>query len=180
MCTACAWVDGELTQMDKHRKARMEAFGVQSGLPTLQKLILWYGVFSDILAKVSLVRELSRFGSQKDWGWFFLVFTFFLLSGCLTCAYWLSHYAEPTPPDPKEAVREVFGYRKYDIKVLLRRMGMVCACFQLGTAFAALRTLRSDRPDRQRRAYMEMRGMRLVDTVFLTLSVASLQVRPRR
>jgi hypothetical protein len=51
----------------------------------------------------------------------------------------------------------------------------VCACFQLGTAFAALRTLRSDRPDRQRRAYMEMRGMRLVDTVFLTLSVASLQ-----
>lgn len=58
-----------------------------------------------------------------------------------------------------------------------RRIGMVCAFFQLGTAFAALRTLRSDRPDRQRKAYMEMRGMRLVDTVFLTLSVASLQVR---
>jgi hypothetical protein len=112
-------------QMDKHRKARMEAFGAQAGLPTLQKVILWYGVFSDILAKVSLVRELSRFGTQKDWGWFALVFTFFVLSGCLTCAYWLSHYPRPTPPDPKEPLREVFGYRKYDIKVLLRKIGLV-------------------------------------------------------
>lgn len=39
-------------QMDKQRKERMEAFGAQSGLPLLQKLILWYGIFSDIMAKV--------------------------------------------------------------------------------------------------------------------------------
>lgn len=80
---------------------------------------------------MSLVRELARFSREGSWGWFLMVFGVFVLSGALTCAYWLSHYPEPKRPDPKEPLREVFGYRKYDVKLFLRRMGMVAAFFQV-------------------------------------------------
>jgi len=55
----------------------------------------------------------------------------------------------------------------------VRRAGTVAAALQLGTAFAAARALRASEV-RQRAVAMELRGMRLADTVFLTLGVACL------
>ena len=55
----------------------------------------------------------------------------------------------------------------------VRRAGTAAAALQLGTAFAAARALRASEV-RQRAVAMELRGMRLADTVFLTLGVACL------
>ena len=38
--------------MGKQRRERMEAFGVHPKLPALPTCILWYGLFSDFMAKL--------------------------------------------------------------------------------------------------------------------------------
>ena len=81
---------------------------------------------------------------------------------------------EKPAKEDKEANAVVFGYTKYDFKVFVRRFGAVCAACQLGTAFAAWRALRSH-DVRQRKAEMDLRGMQLVDCIFLSLPVATLQ-----
>ena len=82
------------------------------------------------------------------------------------------------PAKPAEGTvgkdNKVFGFSKYDFKVIVRRFGATCAMFQLGTAFAAWRALRTN-DVRARKAEMDLRGMQLVDTIFLTLPVATLQ-----
>lgn len=48
------------------------------------------------------------------------------------------------------------GYSKREKKRLVRRLGVLCAVLQLGTAFAASRALRST-DTRQRKVAMELR-----------------------
>ena len=106
-----------------------------------------------------------------------MVFIFFLLSGSCTTAYWLLHYPMPTKEEVArlgEKQTKVFGFTKLDFKKMVRNAGAVCAMCQLGTAFAAWRALRV-KDLRQRKAEMDLRGMQLVDTVFLLLPVATLQ-----
>lgn len=59
-------------------------------------------------------------------------------------------------------------------KALLRFLGSVCALGHMGTVFAALRSLFSS-DLRQRQAQMDLKGMRMVDCTFLTMSMAALQ-----
>jgi hypothetical protein len=153
---------------------RIECLGPE--LARVQKIMLLTGIFLDFWGKFSLFRELRRFSVTASWLWFSLVLIFFLISGCLTTSYWLLHYPMPEKPakDDKEANATVFGYTKYDFKVFVRRFGACCAACQLGTAFAAWRALRSH-DVRQRKAEMDLRGMQLVDCIFLSLPVATLQ-----
>ena len=153
---------------------RIECLGPE--LARVQKFMLLTGIFLDFWGKFSLVRELRRFSVTSSWVWFSLVLIFFLISGMLTTSYWLLHYPMPEKPakEDKEANAVVFGYTKYDFKVFVRRFGAVCAACQLGTAFAAWRALRSH-DVRQRKAEMDLRGMQLVDCIFLSLPVATLQ-----
>ena len=68
----------------------------------------------------------------------------------------------------------MFGFTKLDFKKMVRTAGAVAAMCQLGTAFAAWRALRV-KDLRQRKAEMDLRGMQLVDAVFLLLPTATLQ-----
>ncbi|QDZ20824.1 hypothetical protein HOP50_04g33450 [Chloropicon primus] len=142
-------------------------------LPNIQKWILYTGIVLDVIGKLTLVYELNRFATKKDWAWFSCVMMFFLLSGFMASTYWLAHYTYPQPSSSKPEVR-IFGFSKTDVKRIIRRFGAVCAAFQLGTAFAATRALYS-KDVNQRKIMMDLRGMRLVDTVFLTLSMCGLQ-----
>ena len=160
---------------------RIDALGPE--MQPMQKYILLMGIALDFYAKTQLVRELRRFatqGSGVGWAWFSMVFIFFLLSGSCTCAYWLLHYPMPSEAEMR-AMRDagsqqtkVFGFTKLDFKKMVRNLGAICAMCQLGTAFAAWRALRTN-DLRQRKAEMDLRGMQLVDTVFLILPVATLQ-----
>jgi|TARA_B110000977_G_scaffold182847_1_gene244903 hypothetical protein len=89
----------------------------------------------------------------------------------MTAAYWLLHYPMPTETDQRELKD---SKKKMDFKKMVRTAGAVCCLLQLGTAFAAWRALRV-KDIRQRKAEMDLRGMQLVDTVFLLLPVATLQ-----
>ena len=157
---------------------RIDALGPE--MQPMQKYILLMGIALDFYAKTQLVRELRRFamqGSSVGWAWFSMVFIFFLLSGSCTTAYWLLHYPMPTKEEVArlgEKQTKVFGFTKLDFKKMVRNAGAVCAMCQLGTAFAAWRALRTN-DLRQRKAEMDLRGMQLVDTVFLILPVATLQ-----
>ena len=142
-------------------------------LPTIQKWILYTGIVLDVIGKLTLVYELNRFASKEDWAWFSCVMIFFLLSGFMASTYWLAHYTYPQPSSTEPEVR-IFGFSKTDVKRIIRKIGAVCAAFQLGTAFAATRALYS-KDVNQRKLMMDLRGMRLVDTVFLTLSMCGLQ-----
>ena len=107
-----------------------------------------------------------------------MVFLFFLLSGSMTAMYWVLHYPMPTKAEIAKAQKEhqtkVFGFTKIDFKRMVRNAGAVASMCQLGTPFAAWRALRTN-DLRQRKAEMDLRGMQLVDTVFLILPVATLQ-----
>ena len=157
---------------------RIDALGPE--MQPMQKYILLMGIALDFYAKTQLIRELRRFalqGSSGGWAWFSMVFLFFLLSGSCTTAYWLLHYPMPTKEEVArlgEKQTKVFGFTKLDFKKMVRNAGAVCAMCQLGTAFAARRALRTN-DLRQRKAEMDLRGMQLVDTVFLILPAATLQ-----
>jgi hypothetical protein len=158
---------------------RIDALGPE--MQPAQKYILLLGIALDFYAKTQLIRELRRFalmGDNGGWGWFAAVFLFFLLSGSATTAYWLLHYPMPTPREIEELsgknATRVFGFTKLDFKKMVRTAGAVASMCQLGTAFAAWRALRV-KDLRQRKAEMDLRGMQLVDTVFLLLPVATLQ-----
>ena len=142
-------------------------------LPNIQKWILYTGIVLDVIGKLTLVYELNRFATKDDWAWFSCVMIFFVLSGFMASTYWLAHYTYPQPSTTEPEVR-IFGFSKTDVKRIIRRFGAVCAAFQLGTAFAATRALYS-KDVKQRKLTMDLRGMRLVDTVFLTLSMCGLQ-----
>ena len=158
---------------------RIDALGPE--MQPAQKYILLLGIALDFYAKTQLIRELRRFalmGDNGGWGWFAAVFLFFLLSGSATTAYWLLHYPMPTAKEVAELsgknATRVFGFTKLDFKKMVRTAGAVASMCQLGTAFAAWRALRV-KDLRQRKAEMDLRGMQLVDTVFLLLPVATLQ-----
>ncbi|KAK9866535.1 hypothetical protein WJX84_010315 [Apatococcus fuscideae] len=103
------------------------------------------------------------------------------VSSSIVTAYWLTHYpgavAETavTRGRPVLSERRMLGLSKERRRTLIRQLGTVCAVFQFGTAFAAARALRSS-PDRQRLVAMDLRGMRLADSCFLTLGVNILQI----
>ena len=158
---------------------RIDALGPE--MQPAQKTILLLGIALDLYAKTQLIRELRRFalmGDDGGWGWFAAVFLFFLLSGSATAAYWLVHYPMPSAKERAELVGKhaprVFGFTKLDFKKMVRTAGAVAAMCQLGTAFAAWRALRV-KDLRQRKAEMDLRGMQLVDAVFLLLPTATLQ-----
>lgn len=106
------------------------------------------------------MRELGRFANREYWAWFSLVFLFFLLSGAIVATYWWNHYSEDLvgkqKPQRSNQVK-VYGFSKDDVKRAIRSVGTVCAVFQLGTAFAALRALFSAQT-RQRLVAMDLRG----------------------
>jgi len=154
---------------------RIDALGPE--MQPMQRYILLVGIVLDFYAKTQLIRELRRFATSADWTWFSMVFIIFFFSGCCTCAYWLLHYPMPTKADIDKYGKnapKVFGFTKVDFKRMVRNTGALCAMCQLGTAFAAWRALRTN-DLRQRKAEMDLRGMQLVDTVFLTLPVATMQ-----
>ena len=153
---------------------RIECLGPE--LNIVQRMMLVVGILLDFYSKSQLVRELYRFARAGSWVWFSMVLTFFVFSAFCITGYWVLHY--PMPAKPAEGTvgkdNKVFGFSKYDFKVIVRRFGATCAMFQLGTAFAAWRALRTN-DVRARKAEMDLRGMQLVDTIFLTLPVATLQ-----
>jgi hypothetical protein len=155
---------------------RIDALGPE--MQPMQRYMLFAGIVLDFYAKTQLIRELNRFAAGKSWVWFSMVFIFFLLSGSCTCAYWLLHYPMPSKAEieasKQKGVPKVFGFTKVDFKFIVRNAGAVFSMLQLGTAFAAWRALRTN-DLRQRKAEMDLRGMQLVDTVFLLLPVATLQ-----
>ena len=162
--------------ISKNVLERIDALGPE--MQPMQKYILIAGIMLDFYAKSQLIRELNRFASNADWGWFVMVFLFFLLSGSMTAMYWVLHYPMPTKAEIAKAQKEhqtkVFGFTKIDFKRMVRNAGAVASMCQLGTPFAAWRALRTN-DLRQRKAEMDLRGMQLVDTVFLILPVATLQ-----
>ncbi|GMH36591.1 hypothetical protein BSKO_04464 [Bryopsis sp. KO-2023] len=177
-------LDGRRSELHRHLSAplpmsrqmeeRIQTLG--PALPVTHKWLLWVGIFLDIACKISLVRELARFANRSSWEWFSLVLIFFLLSSAVVTAYWRSHYSEAMVGKlSKDDNVRVYGFSKNDVKRFIRSFGTVCAVFQLGTAFAATRALFSSET-RQRVVAMDLRGMRLVDTVFLTLVLSILQV----
>lgn len=160
-----------LPQIPKGIMDRIATLGPE--LPSIQKWVLWLGIVLDVVGKITLVYELNRFATKDDWAWFSCVMIFFILSGLMATGYWLAHYPNPISHG-KEPEVKIFGFSKTDVKRIIRRFGAVCAAFQLGTAFAASRALYT-KDVKQRKITMDLRGMRLVDTVFLTLSMCSLQ-----
>ena len=81
--------------------------------------------------------------------------------------------ARASPPPPGTAAAADASGSWAARRAWVRRAGTAAAALQLGTAFAAARALRASEV-RQRAVAMELRGMRLADTVFLTLGVACL------
>jgi hypothetical protein len=162
--------------ISKNVLERIDALGPE--MQPMQKYILIAGIMLDFYAKSQLIRELNRFANNADWGWFVMVFLFFLLSGSMTAMYWVLHYPMPTKAEIAKAQNEhqtkVFGFTKIDFKRMVRNAGAVASMCMLGTPFAAWRALRTN-DLRQRKAEMDLRGMQLVDTVFLILPVATLQ-----
>lgn len=158
---------------------RIDALGTE--MPAMQKILLWVGIALDLFSKMSLLRETYRFAYFREWNWFVMVFLFFCMSGCMTCSYWLSHYTwTPSTEKRRKSLQNtpepvIFGYTKDDFKKIIRNIGAVFAAFQLGTAFSAFRALRT-KEVKQRQIEMELRGMRFVDTLCLTLSLSLLQV----
>ena len=153
---------------------RIECLGPE--LNIVQRMMLVIGILLDFNTKAQLVRQLVRFAQQGAWVWFGLVLAFFVFSAFCITGYWVLHY--PMPPKPTEGTvgkdNRVFGFSKYDFKLMVRRFGAACAMLQLGTAFAAWRALRTN-DVRARKAEMDLRGMQLVDAIFLALPVATLQ-----
>lgn len=154
--------------------ARIDCLG--PSLNIVQRMMLIVGIFLDFYSKTQLVRELHRFARAGSWVWFTFVLLFFIFSAACITGYWVLHYPMPPKPEPGSVGKDqkVFGFSKYDFKRYVRRFGAVCATLQLGTAFAAWRALRTN-DLRARKAEMDLRGMQLVDTVFLTLPMATLQ-----
>ena len=153
---------------------RIECLG--PSLNIVQRLMLVVGILLDFYSKTQLVRELHRFARAGSWLWFSMVLTFFVFSAACITGYWVLHYPMPKKPAKGSVGKDqkVFGFSKYDFKVVVRRFGAACAMLQLGTAFAAWRALRTN-DVRARKAEMDLRGMQLVDTIFLTLPMATLQ-----
>ena len=153
---------------------RIECLG--PSLNIVQRMMLVVGILLDFYSKTQLIRELHRFARAGSWIWFSIVLTFFVFSAMCITGYWVLHYPMPPKPEPGSIAKDqkVFGFSKYDFKVIVRRFGAFCATIQLGTAFAAWRALRTN-DVRARKAEMDLRGMQLVDTVFLTLPMATLQ-----
>ena len=152
-------------------KARVEALGTD--LADIQKVLLWTGILLDIVGKSLLIVEMTRFANRDNWEWFSFIFLFLVVSGSMTTMYWMAHYTWDEDKTRQDTVA-IFGWTKNDVKRLIRRMGAVCAIFQLGTAFAALRALRT-KEHKKKAAAMDLKGMRLVDTVFLSLAMSGLQ-----
>ena len=151
---------------------RIECLG--PSLNIVQRSMLVVGILLDFYSKTQLIRELIRFARQGLWVWFTMVLMFFIFSASCITGYWVLHYPMPKKPAEIKKDQKVFGFSKYDFKVVVRRVGAVCATLQLGTAFAAWRALRTN-DVRARKAEMDLRGMQLVDTIFLTLPMATLQ-----
>ena len=152
-------------------KARVEALGTD--LADIQKVLLWTGILLDIVGKSLLIVEMTRFANRDNWEWFSFIFLFLVVSGSMTTMYWMAHYTWDEDKTRQDTVA-IFGWTKNDVKRLIRRVGAVCAIFQLGTAFAALRALRT-KEHKKKAAAMDLKGMRLVDTVFLSLAMSGLQ-----
>jgi len=152
-------------------KARVDALGTD--LADIQKVLLWTGILLDIIGKALLMVEMARFANRDNWEWFSFIFLFLVISGSMTTMYWMAHYTWDEDRTRKDTVA-IFGWTKNDVKRLIRRVGAICAIFQLGTAFAALRALRT-KDHKKKAAAMDLKGMRLVDTVFLSLAMSGLQ-----
>ena len=107
--------------ISKNVLERIDALGPE--MQPMQKYIL-IGIMLDFYAKSQLIRELNRFASNADWGWFVMVFLFFLLSGSMTAMYWVLHYPMPTKAEIAKAQKEhqtkVFGFTKIDFKRMVR------------------------------------------------------------
>ncbi|CAL8466733.1 g6269 [Coccomyxa elongata] len=155
-------------------------------LPMQQKALLWLGIVLDVSSKISLCVSLWRFAHRQRWLWFGATLGFFTLSSAVCVMYWMTHYPTATMDQELRESRSKFqrfdlqearvhGLRKETFKAWVRRLGTLCAVLQLGTAFVATRALFSSEA-RQRLVEMDLRGMRLADTVFLTLGVCLLQV----
>ena len=157
-------------------EARIVSLGAE--LPATHKAVLWAGVGLDVASKGSLCAQLVRFAVDGAWAPLASLSAFVALSSAAVTGYWLTHYpgavAERaararaarrggSPPRPPPASSRAW----------VRRLGTAAAVLQLGTAFAAARALRSSEV-RQRLVAMDLRGMRLADTAFLTLGVACL------
>lgn len=154
--------------------ARIDCLG--PSLNIVQRMMLVVGILLDFYSKTQLIRELMRFAHAGSWVWFSFVLVFFVFSAMCITGYWVLHYPMPPKPEPGSEGKQqkVFGFSKYDFKRYVRRFGALCATLQLGTAFAAWRALRTN-DLRARKAEMDLRGMQLVDTIFLTLPMATLQ-----
>jgi len=150
---------------------RIQSLGTDLTSP--QKNMLWLGIGLDCFSKISLLREILRF-AQDDLGWFFMVLLFFLTTSTLVTVYWLHHYPPIAPDLPDKKEPRVYGLTKNDVRRLVRKTGAIFSFLHLGTIFAALRSLFSHQV-KQRAVAMDLRGMRLVDALFLTLSLAIMQ-----
>eukprot|EP00884_Botryococcus_braunii_P010525 jgi/Botrbrau1/19474/Bobra.0338s0091.1 len=145
-------------------EARIQSLGTE--LPTAHKAILWVGIILDICSKASLYLLLVRFARSGKWYWFAMVLGFFLMSGALVTAYWLTHYpgalAERALKSRSDLGLQgrVYGLPKTTFKAWVRRLGTLCAVLQLGTAFAASRALFVSEV-RQRLVAMDLRGIAL-------------------
>ena len=137
-------------------------------------MLLHTGIILDVIGEISLIVEMGRFADKENWAWFSFVLLFFAVSGTATAQYWMAHYTWDDE-EVQQNSSTIFGWTKRDAKRFVRRTGAVCAVLQLGTAFAALRALRT-KEHKKKAATMDLKGMRLVDTVFLSLAMAGLQV----
>lgn len=159
-------------EFPRHVKDRVNALGGE--LQKVQKVLLHTGIILDVIGKISLIVEMGRFADKENWAWFSFVLLFFAVSGTATAQYWMAHYTWDDE-EVQQNSSTIFSWTKRDAKRFVRRTGAVCAVLQLGTAFAALRALRT-KEHKKKAATMDLKGMRLVDTVFLSLAMAGLQV----
>ena len=158
-------------------EARIQSLGTE--LPATHKAVLWAGVGLDVASKASLAAQLVRFALDGATAPAASLAAFVAASSAAVTGYWLAHYPGTVAERAARARAAARGGSpprappRVRARALVRRLGTLCAVLQLGTAFAAARALRSSEP-RQRLVAMDLRGMRLADTAFLTLGVACL------
>jgi len=159
----------EPVQMPEKMKHRIDAIGKDFGIA--DKIKLWLSILLSLFDKITDLFVLIGFAESKEWKFFTVLLLFHIVSGIAISIYMMEHYPWRSQTAKTAEERE----RKVLYHVSMKYLGCFLALFQLGPAFAALRTLFT-RDAYKRVKEQDFRGMKLIDTVFQSLPEICLQV----
>eukprot|EP00232_Nephroselmis_pyriformis_P013797 CAMPEP_0182897760 /NCGR_PEP_ID=MMETSP0034_2-20130328/27085_1 /TAXON_ID=156128 /ORGANISM="Nephroselmis pyriformis, Strain CCMP717" /LENGTH=521 /DNA_ID=CAMNT_0025031697 /DNA_START=194 /DNA_END=1756 /DNA_ORIENTATION=- len=156
-------------QVPQARLDRIQTLGRE--MRPWDRFALYYGICLTLVDKITDTMVLIRFAKRAAYAEFTCVLGFILMSGIAVTFYMLEHYPWRSRNAKTTEERELKVLYHVQMKVL----GVVCAMFQLGTVYAALRALHT-KEALQRKKHMDFLGMRLVDMMVQTLPQICLQV----